>query len=182
MGYESAGFVTEKHVTWFDGGGGSAGSDSGTFEAYYVDGSDVAVMGRNRVVGEQVWAAAVGYPGRSYVSRVPPQGPEHGLQYWRVTDNKADLAYKQPYDPYHAGRRAQAHAEHFVDLVESQLREYSDAHDGAQGFIASAYDTELFGHWWFEGVTWLKRSADAACRQREYRAKHRLRVAGQPPP
>ena len=156
MSYESAGFVTEKHVTWFEGGGGSAGSDSGTFEAYYVDGSEVAVMGRNRVVGEQVWAAAIGYPGDGDYREFHRKDPEHGLQYWRVTDNKADLQYKQPYDPFNAGRRAQAHAEHFVGLVESQLRNYADAHGGAQGFIASAYDTELFGHWWFEGVTWLK--------------------------
>ena len=27
---------------------------------------------------------------------------------------------------------------------------------GQFGVISSAYDTELFGHWWFEGVDWLK--------------------------
>src|SRR5207248_1344798 len=24
------------------------------------------------------------------------------------------------------------------------------------GLVSAAYDTELFGHWWFEGVTWIK--------------------------
>jgi 1,4-alpha-glucan branching enzyme len=28
---------------------------------------------------------------------------------------------------------------------------------GKAGIIASAYDTELFGHWWFEGIDWIKK-------------------------
>ncbi len=47
------------------------------------------------------------------------------------------------------------HADHFVGLVESQIRYHSQMH-GGEGLVASAYDTELFGHWWFEGVEWLK--------------------------
>ena len=27
---------------------------------------------------------------------------------------------------------------------------------GKYGIVAAAYDTELFGHWWFEGVDWIK--------------------------
>jgi 1,4-alpha-glucan branching enzyme len=27
--------------------------------------------------------------------------------------------------------------------------------NGEYGFISANYDTELFGHWWFEGVDWL---------------------------
>jgi 1,4-alpha-glucan branching enzyme len=154
MGYEHAGFVTEKHVIPFEYKQ-AAGADSGTFEPYLVRDSDVAVMGRNRVVGEQVWAAAVGYPGDSDYREFHRKDALHGFQYWRVTDNKADIAYKQPYDPYNAGQRVQAHADHFAGLIEGQLRDYVSAH-GEPGFIASAYDTELFGHWWFEGVNWLK--------------------------
>lgn len=154
-GYESAGFVTEKRVVPFEGVGRDTGADSGTFEAYLVRDSDVAVMGRNRVVGEQVWAAAVGYPGDADYREFHRKDAIHGFQYWRVTDNQTDIAYKQPYEPFHAGQRAQEHARHFVALVESQLRDYEQVH-GEQGLVASAYDTELFGHWWFEGVDWLK--------------------------
>jgi 1,4-alpha-glucan branching enzyme len=155
MGYESAGFVTEKNVTAYEGDGVPAGDNGGTFEPYLVRDSDVAVMGRNRAVGEQVWAATIGYPGDPTYREFHRKDPEHGLQYWRVTDNKTDIAFKQPYDPYHAGKRVEEHARHFVDLVASQLREFREEH-GSTGFIASAYDTELFGHWWFEGVDWLK--------------------------
>ncbi|MFL5734846.1 MAG: 1,4-alpha-glucan branching protein domain-containing protein [Chloroflexia bacterium] len=155
MGYESAGFVTERSVVPFEGAG-SAGANGGTFELYYVRESDVAVAGRNAVVGEQVWAAAFGYPGDPDYRDFHRKEAKHGFQYWRVTDNKADIAYKQPYDPYRAGQRTQDHAAHFVGLVEDQLSNFYLSHGGKQGFVAAAFDTELFGHWWFEGVNWLK--------------------------
>ena len=156
MGYESAGFVTEKHVVPFEGESRATGADGGTFEPYLVRDSEVSVMGRNRVVGEQVWAAAVGYPGDANYREFHKKDALHGFQYWRVTDAKIDIAYKQTYEPYHAGQRVEEHARHFVGLVEQQLRDFSATH-GSEGLIASAYDTELFGHWWFEGVDWLKR-------------------------
>ncbi|MGA7731894.1 MAG: 1,4-alpha-glucan branching protein domain-containing protein [Chloroflexia bacterium] len=156
MGYESAGFVTEKHVVPFEGESRATGADGGTFEPYLVRDSEVSVMGRNRVVGEQVWAAAVGYPGDANYREFHKKDALHGFQYWRVTDAKIDIAYKQTYEPYHAGQRVEEHARHFVGLVERQLRDFSATH-GSEGLIASAYDTELFGHWWFEGVDWLKR-------------------------
>ncbi|MEE8471725.1 MAG: 1,4-alpha-glucan branching protein domain-containing protein, partial [Dehalococcoidia bacterium] len=28
--------------------------------------------------------------------------------------------------------------------------------NGKFGIVVAAYDTELFGHWWFEGVAWIK--------------------------
>jgi 1,4-alpha-glucan branching enzyme len=156
MGYESAGFITEKNVTPYEGGGVPAADNGGTFEPYLVRDSDVSVIGRNRTVGEQVWAAAIGYPGDPNYREFHRKDAEHGLQYWRVTDTQSDIAYKELYDPYRAGQRVEDHAHHFVDLVVGQLRAFQEEH-GSTGFIASAYDTELFGHWWFEGVDWLKR-------------------------
>ncbi len=155
MDYESAGFVTEKHLIPFEGAS-EDGPDSGTFAAYYVRASDVAVMGRNREVGSQVWSADFGYPGEADYREFHKKEAVHGFQYWRVTEGKPDLAYKQPYDPYRAGQRARDHARHFVGLVEVQLRQYYETHGNTPGIIASAYDTELFGHWWFEGVAWMK--------------------------
>jgi 1,4-alpha-glucan branching enzyme len=154
-GYTHPGFVTEKRVVPFEGTGLSTAENGGTFETYLVRDSEVAVAGRNRVVGEQVWAAAVGYPGDGTYREFHRKDAAHGFQYWRVTDNTADIAYKQPYDPFHAGQRVAEHAEHFVRLVETQLGDYA-ANRGPGGFIVAAYDTELFGHWWFEGVAWLK--------------------------
>ncbi len=154
-GYQTTGFVTEKRVVPVEGAG--IGWDvGGTFRAYYVRHSDVAVLGRNRRAGEQVWSAHFGYPGDGEYREFHKKDAVHGFQYWKVTDNRLDLQYKQLYDPYQAGQRVQAHADHFVWLLEQQLREFHSYHPDAQGIIASAYDTELFGHWWFEGVSWLK--------------------------
>jgi 1,4-alpha-glucan branching enzyme len=155
MDYESTGFVTEKRIVPFEGAA-EAGADSGTFEAYLVRDSDVSVLGRNQSVGAQVWSADYGYPGDAWYREFHKKDGAHGFQYWRVTEDKPDLAYKQPYDPYKAGQRVQEHAGHFVWLVESELRNYATTHGNRPGIIASAYDTELFGHWWFEGVAWLK--------------------------
>jgi 1,4-alpha-glucan branching enzyme len=137
-------------------GAGAAGANGGTFEAYYVRDSEVAVVGRNRRVGEQVWAAMFGYPGDADYREFHKKDAAHGFQYWRVTDHQADLAYKQTYDPYRAGQKVQDHAGHFAWLIEEQLSSYTSSHGGTQGLIAANYDTELFGHWWFEGVTWIK--------------------------
>jgi 1,4-alpha-glucan branching enzyme len=130
--------------------------NGGTFEPYLVRDSDVAVLGRNRAIGEQVWAAAVGYPGDPNYREFHRKDPTHGFQYWRVTDQQADIAYKQPYEPYNAGQRVQEHANHFASLVQRNLGEFANQR-GEAGIIVAAYDTELFGHWWFEGVDWLKR-------------------------
>src|SRR2546425_551166 len=45
-------------------------------------------------------------------------------------------------------------ARHFVELVRDTA---SKAGQGAT--ICSPYDAELFGHWWFEGPTWLEHVA-----------------------
>ena len=47
------------------------------------------------------------------------------------------------------------HADHFVDTVTQLVRNYH-YQTKKHGCIVSAYDTELFGHWWFEGVAWIK--------------------------
>ncbi len=155
MEYGSAGFVTERRIVPLEAKE-AAWQVGGTFRPYFVGQSEVAVIGRNRAVGEQVWSAQFGYPGDGEYREFHRKDEQHGFQYWRVTDNKADLAYKQPYDPYRAGKQIGLHADHFVALLEEQLRWYNVKQGGKPGFIASAYDTELFGHWWFEGVLFLK--------------------------
>src|SRR5262249_29103835 len=46
------------------------------------------------------------------------------------------------------------HAEHFAHLVGDLLREFRRK-QGSPGVLVTSFDTELFGHWWFEGVSWL---------------------------
>jgi 1,4-alpha-glucan branching enzyme len=135
-----------------------------TYKAYYVSEtiaglkaeqhSNVVVIGRNNKTGMQVWSADWGYPGDFDYREFHKKAGTSGLQYWRVTAAKSDLADKDFYYPNWAAAKVDQHAEHFAHLVGDLLRGYH-AETGEFGLIASNYDTELFGHWWFEGVTWL---------------------------
>ncbi len=139
-----------------------AGPGGTTFQAYYVVGSargltepPVAVIGRNNRTGQQVWSADMGYPGDADYREFHKKDDESGLQYWRVTGPKVDLGAKDYYHPDWAEGKVHGHAQHFAGLVEQLLCEYH-AQSGKYGLISANYDTELFGHWWFEGITWIK--------------------------
>jgi 1,4-alpha-glucan branching enzyme len=135
-----------------------------TYQPYYVSESiagvnarqhsSVVVIGRNNETGMQVWSADWGYPGDFDYREFHKKAGTSGLQYWRVTAAKSDLADKDYYYPEWAAAKIEQHAEHFARLASDLLHDYH-AQTGQFGLIASNYDTELFGHWWFEGVTWL---------------------------
>ncbi len=130
--------------------------DHTTFKAYRVAESDVAVIGRNNRTGQQVWSLDWGYPGDFDYREFHKKSGTSGLQYWRVTGAKTDLAHKDYYHPEWAAYKVDQHAEHFAHLVGDLLRDYYNDTD-EPGLIASNFDAELFGHWWFEGVNWLGR-------------------------
>jgi 1,4-alpha-glucan branching enzyme len=126
-----------------------------TFLPYWVQTPEVAVIGRNNRTGMQVWSADWGYPGDFNYREFHKKDGISGIQYWKITGAKVDLAYKEYYDPYWAAQRIQEHSSHYSHLVDESLTNFFQEH-GKFGIIAAAYDTELFGHWWFEGVDWLK--------------------------
>jgi 1,4-alpha-glucan branching enzyme len=125
-----------------------------TYEPYFVRDSDVAVVGRNERTSKQVWSGDVGYPGDFVYREFHRRDDVSGLQYWRITGDRVDLGGKALYDPGMAFERARGHAGHYAWLVHELLEEQRRAGLSAP-LIVSAYDTELFGHWWFEGVAWL---------------------------
>jgi 1,4-alpha-glucan branching enzyme len=135
-----------------------------TFKPYYISDSNgghaaashsgVAVIGRNNQTGMQVWSAKLGYPGDFDYREFHKRAGTSGLRYWRVTGVDFELDKKADYQPEWAGYKLDQHAEHFAHLVEDALKEFHKQ-TGEFGIIASNYDTELFGHWWYEGVQWL---------------------------
>jgi len=137
---------------------------STTYRPYYVlnttpemagEHSGVAAIGRNNRTGMQVWSADWGYPGNFDYREFHKKDHVSGLQYWRVTGARVDLGHKDWYHPDWAQQRVDEHARHFAWLVGDLLEQHY-AETGAPGLIASNYDTELFGHWWFEGVDWIR--------------------------
>ncbi len=128
-----------------------------TYNAYWVGDAvgEVAVLGRNSRTGQQVWSGDFGYPGDLWYREFHRKDGVSGMQYWRIGGPGLDLGSKPAYDPNRAHERTGDHARHFASLVEELLQGYRDS-TGTYGIIASNYDTELFGHWWFEGVDWIK--------------------------
>ncbi|HEX2572075.1 MAG TPA: DUF1611 domain-containing protein [Polyangia bacterium] len=73
-----------------------------------------------------------------------------GIKYHAISGTDVPLGDKRIYDIEAARLQAQHHVATFSDLLE---RHRHLAHDH-QTFVL-AFDTELFGHWWHEGVWWL---------------------------
>jgi len=126
-----------------------------TYEAYWMRHYPVAVMGRNDRASFQVWSAAHGYPGDGLYREFHKKDDKSGLHYWRLTSKECDLGDKMLYDPVLAFDQTATNSDHFANLVYHQLKDYQQA-TGEHGLVMVSFDTELFGHWWFEGVKWLK--------------------------
>ena len=59
------------------------------------------------------------------------------------------------YDPTAAEAVARRHAGELVDAVAARLERFRDRHR-RPGLVTFAVDTELLGHWWWEGPAWLE--------------------------
>jgi len=102
----------------------------------------------------QVWSGVYGYPGDPEYLEFHKKHHNSGLRYWRITDSQVDLGAKGEYRPQRTLPRLRAQAAHFVALVEEEMRAFRNR-TGREGTLAAPFDTELFGHWWFEGPRFL---------------------------
>ena len=138
--------------------------------------SGVAAFGRDAECARQVWSSVEGYPGdfdyrefyrdigfdlpldelRPFVSGAGAR-TFTGIKYYRVT-GPGD--HKEPYNPDWARAKAELHAAHFVESRARQVARLRDA-SGRAPLLTAPFDAELFGHWWYEGPTWL----DSVCRR-----------------
>ncbi|MHB8070851.1 MAG: 1,4-alpha-glucan branching protein domain-containing protein [Candidatus Cryosericum sp.] len=117
-------------------------------------GSGVAVFLRNPATSEQVWSRDLGYPGDGVYREFHRRCEGSGWQYWRITSKQTDLGRKELYRPSEARVRTKEHAAHFASLLQGMARAHQRT-GGEPGVIVAAFDTELFGHWWYEGPTWI---------------------------
>jgi 1,4-alpha-glucan branching enzyme len=126
------------------------------YRAYRVAGprgaTAVSAFVRDPVSSKQVWSRQEGYPGDEWYLEFHKIRWPGGLKYWRVSAPGSDLGQKEPYQPDRALERAGSHARHFVSLLE---RIAGGRRRPADDVIAVPFDTELFGHWWHEGVDFL---------------------------
>ena len=143
----------------------------GVFAPVYCKGTGVACVARDLESSKQVWSSIEGYPGDynyrefyrdigfdleyDYIKPyIHPDGVRinTGIKYYRITGPGNN---KEPYMPQIARNTAADHAGNFMFNRQKQVS-YLYEFLGKKPLIVSPYDAELFGHWWYEGPSWLE--------------------------
>ncbi|MBP5232280.1 MAG: DUF1957 domain-containing protein [Planctomycetes bacterium] len=171
-------FLAEEGIKWclvnFNGlDEGDTRNHLGT-NAPIITPNGVAVFGIDQMTRSAVWSRESGYPGHpNYKEWYRDLGyeadwdylPEYfktanvrrntGLKYYRITAKNADLGAKDYYHPDWAQGTVHEQAGQFVCHRGAQAYHTLQS-TGKKPCIVSAYDAELFGHWWEEGPAWLE--------------------------
>jgi len=104
---------------------------------------------------ELVWTDCSGYPAdpryRDY-----HHGTVHHMRPWSIDG--------EVYSRERAQAAANEHARDFVGRAIARLDAYA-AERGRPGLLCCAFDTELLGHWWYEGPIWLRAVIEQAAEQ-----------------
>ena len=114
-----------------------------------------AAFSRDPQTAARVWAADMGYPGAGSYLDFHKKHHNSGLRYWSITGPRVDLGAKQQYDIESPQFQLVYDARDFVELVREELIDHAYA-TGKPGIVAAPFDTELFGHWWFEGPRFIE--------------------------
>lgn len=115
----------------------------------------VVVFSRHQMISMQVWSGDIGYPAEPDYLDFHKRHLDSMLRYWRVTDKKADMLYKTLYYPEWTTRKIDLQSNHFIHNLENTLNWYF-SQTGIRGTLCTPFDTELFGHWWFEGPEFIR--------------------------
>jgi 1,4-alpha-glucan branching enzyme len=145
------------------------------YHAYRVSGPStrgpVATLVRDPRSSKQIWSRHHGYPGDEWYLEFHKIRWPGGLKLWRVSGPNVDLGAKRLYEPAAALERARGHAAHFARLLEDvAVEQRANGKGGGDAVIVAPFDTELFGHWWFEGADFL------AAAYRELRGRPQQRI------
>ena len=132
------------------------------YRAYRVAHGPVVAYVRDPRASMQVWSRFEGYPGDEWYLEFHKMRWPGGLKLWRVSGPQVDLGAKQPYNPDAASDRARGHAEHFAYLLAGIAAGQAQ---NREAVVVAPFDTELFGHWWFEGPEFLGDMYQALTRQ-----------------
>lgn len=141
----------------------------GTYEPIATT-KGVCVFGRDMESSSQVWSSVTGYPGdvdyrefyrdlgydapMDYIAPYINKGGiriDTGIKYYRITGktNKKDF-----YNREKAIEKVKIHARHFANERNKQIEKWRQVMN-RKPIIVSPYDTELYGHWWFEGPDFI---------------------------
>jgi len=129
------------------------------WSTYYLDNphlqqTPVTLFVRDTKLSAQIWNFDVGYPGEGEYLDFHKKHWGSGNRYWRITDKRLDMEYKKVYSPEPVKDLIMQHAGHYKWSIKRTLKSQFFKTNKA-GLKVAAFDAELFGHWWFEGPTWL---------------------------
>jgi 1,4-alpha-glucan branching enzyme len=133
--------------------------------------SGLTVFIRDAGATKAIWSETTGYPAdpvyRDFYRDIGFDLPEDylkayieesgeriftGFKYWAVTGRTES---KRPYDPTAALAKAAEHAARFLAERLASASAAASLMDRPP-IMVCPYDAELFGHWWFEGPTFLE--------------------------
>ncbi|MCX6145793.1 MAG: DUF1957 domain-containing protein [Candidatus Kapabacteria bacterium] len=110
---------------------------------------------RHQELTLQVWSGQIGYPAEPNYLDFHKKQDKSMLRYWRVTDAKADMADKDFYHPDWTNKNVDLQANHFIHHLENTVNHFNKENVKV-ATLCTPFDTELFGHWWFEGPQFIK--------------------------
>jgi 1,4-alpha-glucan branching enzyme len=133
--------------------------------------SGVAFFGRDSEATLPVWSAKAGYPGNAIyrefhrdlgwdlpaetLNSIGLKEPRPlGLKLHKVTNQTAALHEKEAYEPKMADKRIKEDAKNYLQGRKAQLEKLNAQMD-IKPLLVAPFDAELFGHWWFEGPSFL---------------------------
>ncbi len=127
----------------------------------------ITALIRDMLTGLQVWSGDLNYPRDGWYMDFSKKHFPGGNRYWRITDTNLDMVHKEPYNLHRALGKAEEHAVHFISLCREIAGRYH-RQSGRPAIIVAPFDTELFGHWWREGVDWLSHVLRLAHQDEEF--------------
>tara|TARA_Y100001968_G_scaffold319265_1_gene350544 strand:- start:1624 stop:3189 length:1566 start_codon:yes stop_codon:yes gene_type:complete len=131
----------------------------------------VAFFGRDSESTLPVWSARDGYPGnpnyREFhrdlgwdlsTKELEKIGFKEkrplGIKLFKITSQNTSLENKQKYDPQAAKESVEKDAKNYIADRKKQLIKLEKSMN-IEPLLIAPFDAELFGHWWFEGPSFL---------------------------
>ncbi len=143
-----ADFYEQNGVTHFVVDGPAVRGDTGL--ARPVGDTEVLAFARDLPLSEHIWSSRTGYPAGAHYRDFHTFDHASGFRPARVTGREI----KRPWRPAEARGAALRDARAFVTQVVRRLTGLAEQ-TGRPGLAVAAFDTELFGHWWYEGPEFL---------------------------